>query len=495
MTADGHEPDLGEAAIRGARSIGMARVVVESTLVLSSVALARLLTPVEFGHAAVALAVVALAAVVGPAGLTAGVVQREHLYPRHAAAAAFLACATGVLLLLATEILAVTAGQALFGSETARLLELAAPAWLFVALGSVPQSLLLRELRFGRVAFVEGLGSVAGATTAVTMAAFGLGPEALVVGALTTLGVVAALSALSVGFVVPGLRSGALGEVGRFAAPVAFSSLVYSVFRNVDYVILSGRMPPQDVGLYWRAYQLGVDYQSKISQVMLRVSFPVYSRTTSLDDLRARRTRIVRLHAAVIIPLLASFIALAPVVVPWLFGAAWAPAVPPAQIMAVAGMAYAVATGTGPLMIAIGKPGALVRWSLCELGAYAALIWVLSAHGLIAISIGVSAFAVASLLAIQLFLLKPYVGIPVGQLVGDVLPGLTAAVAVLATAVPLRLLLADAMPTVLVILVVAAVCAAAAAAALRLFPATWSDVWTVAGGVGRFRRSASDARA
>jgi O-antigen/teichoic acid export membrane protein len=489
MSTDEQQPDLGKAALHGARTIGLARLVAESTLLFSSVALARLLTPVDFGHAAVALTVVALAAIIGPAGVTAGVVQRRVLDDRHVTAASFLACAAGLLLTVATVAFAETLADTLFGAETARLLVYAAPAWLIVGLGAVPQSLLLRELRFGRIAAIEGIAAVAGAGTAVALAATGTGAEALILGALLTLAVVAVASAAATGFIVPRGRSGAVREVGRFAAPVTFSSVVYSVFRNIDYVILSARLPAQDVGLFWRAYQLGVDYQSKISQVMLRVSFPIYSRTPTLEELRARRARIVRVHAAVIVPLLGAFVALAPLVVPWLFGEAWEPAVAPAQIMAVAGMADAVTTGTGPLMIAVGRPGALVRWSLCELVAYAVLIYALSGHGLIAVSIGVAVFGVATVFANQILLLRPYVGIPVREIWGEVLPGLAGAVAILATVVPLRLVLEDRLPTLVSIVVLSLVALGAAAVALRLFRATWLDLLSIAEGVRGVRRA------
>jgi O-antigen/teichoic acid export membrane protein len=491
MTED-DAPDLGRAAIHGARTVGLARLVAESALLLSSIALARLLTPAEFGHAAVALTIVALAAVVGPAGLTAGVVQRQQLGDDHIIAASFLACVTGLVLSIATVAVAATVGEAVFGAETARLLAVASPAWLIVALGAVPQSLLLRELRFGRVALIEGVASVVGAATAVVLAVLAVGPAALVVGALATLAVVAVVSVAAAGFVAPGGRSGAVQEVGRFAAPVTFSSLVYSVFRNADYVILAGRLPAKDVGLYWRAYQLGVDYQSKVSQVMLRVSFPIYARTETLDDLRARRTRIVRMHAAVIIPLLAAFVAVAPLVIPWVFGSQWKEAVLPAQIMAIAGMAYAVATGTGPLMIAVGKPGALVRWSMLELLAYVPLIWVLAGHGLVAVSIGVAGFAVASLVAIQFLLLRPHLGIPVSQLWGDVMPGVVAGAAVLVSVWPLRVLIDGAGPTLVTVCLLSLVSLVVAAAALRLFPTTWGDIVAVVRGV-RGARSAPEA--
>jgi O-antigen/teichoic acid export membrane protein len=164
---------------------------------------------------------------------------------------------------------------------------------------------------------------------------------------------------------------------------------------------------------------------------MLRVAFPVYTRVENPTELRRIRRRIVRTHAVVIVPIMAFFIATAPVLIPWLYGNAWEPAVRPAQIIAVAGITDAITTGTGALMVAVGKPHALLVWSLFELVLYAGLILVLAPHGLIAVSIGVALFGVASVLVNQVFLLKPFVGLPVAQLLDDILPGLVAGAGVL----------------------------------------------------------------
>jgi hypothetical protein len=43
---------------------------------------------------------------------------------------------------------------------------------------------------------------------------------------------------------------------------------------NADYLILAARLHPAQVGFYWRAFQLGVCYQDKISGIMLRTAFP-----------------------------------------------------------------------------------------------------------------------------------------------------------------------------------------------------------------------------
>ena len=113
---------------------------------------------------------------------------------------------------------------------------------------------------------------------------------------------------------------------------------------------------PAQVGFYWRAFQLGVVYQDKLSGIMMRLAFPVYSRTESRDELRRLHERATRVHAAVVVPLLAIFIVVAPVLIPWMFGPRWAPSVVPAQILAVAGMIAAILTGYPQVMLAVGQP-------------------------------------------------------------------------------------------------------------------------------------------
>jgi O-antigen/teichoic acid export membrane protein len=452
--------------------------------------LARLIPPAEFGRAAVAMVVVALAVVIGPAGITAPLVQRRTLERLHLEGAAFLSVVAGVSLTLLTLGLAPVAGEPLFGSETARLLALASPAWLIVALGAVSQSMLQRELRFRRIAVVDSASVLAGAATAVSLAVAGVDGAALVSGALATAAIGTALAVVSSPPARPRPTRDGVREVGGFAAPVALSSLVYSMFRSVDYAILGARMSAADVGYYWRAYQLGADYQGKISQIMLRVSFPVYSRSESVDDLRRLRMRIVRTHATVIIPLLAAFVALAPVAVPWVYGSAWQPAVVPAQIIAIAGMGDALTTGTGPVLVAIGRPKLLLAWNLCELVVYAAIIFLLASHGLTAVSIGVAGFAVAAVVLNQLLLMRPLVGVTIRQFASEVLPGFVVGACTVGALTALRAALdGHGLPSAVIL----AVCFVAGlvlyAAVLRtLFAEVWSDLVSIVGrvaGVGR----------
>ena len=61
---------------------------------------------------------------------------------------------------------------------------------------------------------------------------------------------------------------------------------------------------PAQVGFYWRAYQLAVEYQRKISVAMAQMAFPVLARTAGASELLALRQRMVRLLTVVVFPLL-----------------------------------------------------------------------------------------------------------------------------------------------------------------------------------------------
>ncbi len=106
--------------------------------------------------------------------------------------------------------------------------------------------------------------------------------------------------------------------------PAALAGLVDVLFRNVDYAILAARLSAAQTGVYWRAFNLGVVYQDKLSGVMMQLAVPcVLAHGEPRAAAGAARTRH-RVHAAVIFPLLGALIVLAPVAIPFVLGAQWA---------------------------------------------------------------------------------------------------------------------------------------------------------------------------
>src|SRR5689334_1712785 len=97
---------LRAATLHGVRWFTLSRIIAESTALVSSIALARLIPPFQFGHAVVALTVVGLAAIMGPAGISAVVVQRRELGRTDLEAVSFITLCAGAVLTIATFVFA-----------------------------------------------------------------------------------------------------------------------------------------------------------------------------------------------------------------------------------------------------------------------------------------------------------------------------------------------------------------------------------------------------
>jgi O-antigen/teichoic acid export membrane protein len=269
-----------------------------------------------------------------------------------------------------------------------------------------------------------------------------------------------------------------LREILGFGGPASAAGLLHVAITNADYTILAARISAAQVGFYWRAFQLGVVYQDKISGIMMRLAFPLYSRTRDLDQLRHLHERATRVHAAVVVPILAVGIVVQPTLVPWMFGDAWAPAVLPGQILCVAGMVAAVLTGFAQVLLAAGRPQALFRFNIVVLAVYAGAVWVTASHGIVAVAIAVVCVYLAMLVAVYGILFRLVVGIPIARMVSDLAPAVAGSIAVLAIGFPLAGLLTNVgAPAPITITLVAATGLSAHVAVLRtFFPAVWADL-------------------
>ncbi|MCW3015527.1 MAG: oligosaccharide flippase family protein [Solirubrobacterales bacterium] len=435
------EPTLKEATITGVRWVVLARVISEVLAFAGVVVLARLVPPDAFGRAAVALILVPLATILTFEGFAAALVQRASLHERHRETAMCTSLVAGALLSALTWLLARPVCGPLFGSSTAALVELVSPVFVLASAGAVSRASLWRVLDFRRTGVVDVAALFAGTATAVGLAVGGLDAAAIVGGALTQTAVCSGLLVILARPPRPRWHAREQREITAFGLPASFAGLVGVLFTNVDYAIVAARAGALQAGLYWRGWQLGVGYQEKISRVMMQLAFPVYSRTTDAAQLRAMHERATRVHAVVVFPLLAMLAVSAPVLVPTVFGPAWTPAVGPAQILCLAGMIAAILTGYPQVMLAIGRPRALLTFNATVVVLYAILVTVSISSGLIVLSFAVVGAYVCVLFGAYLVLLGPHAGMTLRGLAREIAPAVAGCVALVVVCAPLSHLL------------------------------------------------------
>jgi O-antigen/teichoic acid export membrane protein len=469
---------LRDAAVSGVRWFAIARVATEALQLASAVALARLVSPAEFGNASVALILIPLAVILTYEGFGSALVQRKLIETGHFEAATLTSLAAGLALSLLVYFLAPLIAAPIFSDEIAHLIQVAAPAFALAGLGAVSRARLSRNLDFRPISIIETGALGVGAAVAIGLAALGLGGEAVVIGAVAGIGFTSlAMVAVS----PPGRprwRRKELLEVSRFGAPASAAGLLYVAISNVDYAVLAARLNPAQVGIYWRAFQIGVLYQDKISGIMMRLAFPIYSRTNNLEEMKKLHERATRIHGAVVVPLLAILIVTAPELIPMVFGDPWRAAIEPTQVLAIAGMIAAILTGYSQVMLAAGRPRALLVFNCVVLVAYGLAVFLTARQGLVTVSLAVVGVHVAMLAAVYLVLFRRVLGMPVGRLFTDLAPAAATAALVLAVGMPVADLMrrADAAPVLIVLVAGLAGCIVQALALRAFFAEVWSDV-------------------
>ena len=487
-TTDGHgaplDAELREATFQGVRWTSLVRLGTEILALGSMVVLTHLVPPAEFGAVAVLMIVNEVANGLAGTGYGVPLVQREEITRAHVEAVAAVSVVTSVALSALTLIVALILPASLFGARVPELLPLVAPMFVISGLTIVPRAILERRLDFGRLSANDMTTMAVSTVVSVTLAIAGLDAEALLLGllagGLTSLVMYQRAAAMP----RPRWHRREVREMVSFGLPTALSGLAYTGTRNVDYTIVSAAFGPVVTGYYYRAYLLGVDYQNKFSRVLVQILFPLFSRAGSVESMRALRARVIRANAAVVFAALGVFILTAPVLVPFVLGARWQPAVLPAQILAAGGLAMSLSVGAEGMAVAAGEPRRVMRFTFLQLAVYAAIVAVATRWGLVAVCIGVGLFR-WGVLAASYRVLLTRLGVPVRQLVVDAGPAVAGLAALLGVGVAVLEGAGAAGIGATVAACLAGFCGLAAyAAALRFgFPTLWRDLVRIGGRV------------
>src|SRR5918999_1720828 len=137
---------LKNATVSGARWVGASRIVAEVLALATTVLLARLVTPAEYGIAVIVLILPMLATILTFEGFGAFLIQTRSCTHEQVGSAVLLSIAGGLLLPALVFFLSPLVAEPLFGAGTSELAQLCAPIFLIASFGSVPRALLQRRL-------------------------------------------------------------------------------------------------------------------------------------------------------------------------------------------------------------------------------------------------------------------------------------------------------------------------------------------------------------
>jgi lipopolysaccharide exporter len=428
--------ELAAAAAHGLRWSAIARPATEVIQLGSVVILARLIVPAEFGRVAIALIAQEVAYLVVSGGLSAALVQRKTLDREHLQSGTALALLAGFALAVLTLIAALVVVGPVFGSRTAVFVAMMAPLCLVSAMGTVPAANLQRKMAFRRLSEAEVVGTFVRAAACVALALAGLEGEALVLGLLAGAVTMAMILWFSAPPPLPRLHRRAARELLAYGLPASMATVSWVGFSNIDYAIIGARLGAYQTGLYFRAYTVAVEYQSKIAMVMGSVGFPVLARTPTHAELTRLYRQMIGLLSTVLFPLLVLLAISAPVAVPFFFGPRWGAAIEPVQILCLGGAATLIANAAGTVLMASGRARALLGFGVAHFLTYGLTV-------LLVVHLGIVAVAIAAAIVHSVFAVVAYTTMlrgsgehPLRRLWEDIGPAAVSCVGLAAVALP-----------------------------------------------------------
>lgn len=386
---------LGRLAARGAAvtlAAQLARIVVQ---VVSVVALARLLSPADYGLFALAVTVIGIGEIFRDFGLSSAAIRAPDLTRGQRDNLFWINAAIGVV--LAAGVVAAAPLVALFYHQPRLTAVLMAISVTFLLNGLATQirADLVRALRFPALALTDIVAPAAGLAAALGGALVGLSYWSLVLQQIVQATLALILLASLARFVPGRYRRGVpMRALLRFGAGLVGSQLVNYVSNNLDTVVIGLRFGRTPLGLYNRGYQLLMTPLAHLRSPMTTVALPVLSRV-SADPARFS-SFLVRAQLAIgytLVAALAALIGGARPLVRVVLGERWDGTTPVLQLLAAAAIFDLLAFVGYWTYLSRDLTSSLFRYSIVATAVDAVAILVGSAFGIAGVAAGVAVAA------------------------------------------------------------------------------------------------------
>lgn len=247
--------------------------------IVSSMIIARLLTPAEIGIFSVAMVLIALLSTVRDMGAGQYLLQEKDLTRDRIRAVWSVQLGLGIL--LAAVVLGLSSPAAAFYGEPRiqSIMQLLALNYLINPLGSVTYAWLMREMRYDAIAIVRFSATLGGAVTSVLLALRGYGPISLAWGSLAS---TLCNAGVSVFFRprdypwMPGLRE--LRRVFSFGSKVTGASIAASISYGAPEFLLGKLQSLEAAGLFSRAQGLVSMFSRLVSDAVYPVALSLFAK-------------------------------------------------------------------------------------------------------------------------------------------------------------------------------------------------------------------------
>jgi len=366
FSTDHLKADLKGRSVRGGAVTMAAQISKFIFQMGSTVVLARLLVPEDYGLIGMVTVVIGFAELFKDLGLSTATIQKAEINHKQVSTLFWInfaiSCVTGLVVAGLAPVVA-------WFYKEPRL------TWITLALASSfvlggltvqHQALLKRQMSFTSLAKIEITSMLAGVVTAIISAWYGFGYWALVLMQI----MIAIANAVGVWIACnwrPGvpLRRSGIRSMLAFGGNITGFNLVNYFSRNLDNVLIGQYWGPQELGLYAQAYKLVLLPINQINAPITSVALPALSSLQSEPEKYSKFFYKAILSISTLgMPMLGFLLACADKVILTLLGQQWLGAVIIFQFLMPAALNATIGVGMGWVYQSLGMVDRQLRWGI-----------------------------------------------------------------------------------------------------------------------------------
>jgi O-antigen/teichoic acid export membrane protein len=228
----------------------------------------------------------------------------------------------------------------------------------------IPHNLMKRDLRFEEISKLRIVANVAEFAGKIGFAAAGFGIWCFVLGPFARV-LVTGVGTQILNPWRPKLvfRPRLAGEYFRFGLKTSASQVLFNVYSNADYYVVTAFFGPTATGLYKLAYELVLEPVRVIANVINDVAFPAISRLKAhREALTDQFVAFSRQSLIVVAPFVAVVLAASRELLMTVYGPAAADAATAAQVLCVVGTLRGVGFMMPAVLDGTGRPGTTLAY-------------------------------------------------------------------------------------------------------------------------------------
>jgi lipopolysaccharide exporter len=171
-------------------------------------------------------------------------------------------------------------------------------------------------------------------------------------------------------------------------------------------------MGPEELGYYSLAWTLIIQPVNRINPILTRVAFPFFAQMQSeTERLKRGYLLLLRILSTINSPILLGVSAIAPLLVPLIYGQKWQPAAILVQLLAGVGLFRSMINPSGVLILAKGRADLGFIWGAGVVVVQVIGVWIsVYNYGTIGAAVGLLLLYAFYLIALYWFLLRTLVG-------------------------------------------------------------------------------------